>query len=109
MTAASVFSFERGENYTENICMLFQGSGKSSGYGLDGGWEGEGSGGEDWLWKIEFCDMVTTDVTTTGQAIIQVNDVTIRFKCRAGNVWTCVVISDNVWHCLEMSRKKTKS
>ena len=28
---------------------------------------------------------------------------------RAGNVWTCVAMTVNVWQCLEMSRKKTKS
>ena len=39
-----------------------------------------GGGSTNWRRKIGFCDMVTTDVTTTGQAIIQVIDITIRFK-----------------------------
>ena len=47
-----------------------------------GGVWGWGVGGSNyWQSKIGFCDMVTTDVTTTGQAIIQVIDITIRFKC----------------------------
>ena len=55
---------------------------------------GRGGGGNYLPRKIGFCDVVTTDVTTTGQAIIQVIDITIRFKYH--HCWQCLASQKNV-------------
>ena len=70
-------------------------------WGGGGRGKGEGGGGKYWPRKIEFCDMVTTDVTTTGQAIIQVIDVAIRFKCHP--CWQCLDMCGNLRQCLALS------